>query len=199
MGFLYMYLLRFCAKVIAWFSIIIILAGLVMSGTYAYYLSKTKYAAGDQAGTKMFWAAIVLWSLAGIYLLVLVCLYKQLAVSIAILEAAADFVSNTKRIIFIPVIFFLIICVMFFAWIAGVVCLFSVGDIRKGKYSNDFNRWERKVTWDQTTRGLMYFMMFAILWGIAFLIACCEFIIIVATSTWYFSANTDVKGDASIW
>jgi len=44
----------------------------------------------------------------------------------------------------------------------------------------------------------MYFMMFAILWGVAFLIACCQFIIIVATCTWYFNENSDMDGDASI-
>jgi hypothetical protein len=45
---------------------------------------------------------------------------------------------------------------------------------------------------------MLWFMGFGILWLVAFLIACAQFIIIVASCTWYFSKESDTSGKASI-
>jgi hypothetical protein len=111
--------------------------------------------------------AFGIWAIAGLYLLAMICMCKTLIISIAILEAAADFVGSTFRIISVPIIFFFINVAVFFLWIVAAVCVFSVGEITPGTDTQ-----AKHVVWDQTTRNMMYFLGFGILWIMAFLIAC---------------------------
>ena len=59
----------------------------------------------------------------------MLCLCKTLVISIAILEAAADFVGSTFRVILVPIIFFFINFGIFALWAVGAVCVFSIGEI----------------------------------------------------------------------
>lgn len=73
--------------------------------------------------------AVVIWGVAFLYVVTILCLCKTLVISIAILEAAADFVGSTFRIILIPIIFFFVNFAIFFLWAFGAVCVFSIGTI----------------------------------------------------------------------
>jgi uncharacterized membrane protein len=57
---------------------------------------------------------------------------KSLQISIAVLEAASEFVSKNIRIIGVPFIFFLVSLATFICWLAAIICLFSVGEIDNG-------------------------------------------------------------------
>jgi hypothetical protein len=88
--------------------------------------------------------AFVIWIVAGLYLLAMVCMCKTLIISIAILEAAADFVGSTFRIISVPIIFFFINLAVFFMWIIAAVCVFSIGTIESVTPGSQ----EKHVVWD---------------------------------------------------
>jgi hypothetical protein len=87
--------------------------------------------------------AFGIWAIAGLYLLAMICMCKTLVISIAILEAAADFVGTTFRIISVPIIFFFINLAVFFMWIVAAICVFSVGDITPGSDGQS-----KHVVWD---------------------------------------------------
>lgn len=74
-------------------------------------------------------AAFTCWVVAGLYMLAIFCMWKSLQISIAILECAADFVGSTVRIILVPFSFFIINIILFTAWGAGVLCVYSIGEI----------------------------------------------------------------------
>lgn len=191
-AFMYMWFLKTCTKFVAWLSIVLILVALIGMGAFAFWKSGT-YPEGNEMKDYMLGGAILLWVVAALYVLFLACIWSQLAVSIAILEAAADFVGETKRVMFLPVFFFFIMLISIICWIAGSICLFSVGDISGSSSGGQ----ARHVTWDQTTRDLMYFMFFGLLWIMAFVIAFAQFIIIVGVATWYFNQDSDNVGYAS--
>ena len=92
---------------------------------------------------------------------------KTLVISIAILEASADFVGSTFRVILVPIIFFFVNFAVFAMWAIGAVCVFSIGTIESYGDGSQL----KQVTWDSSTRQMMYFMGFGILWIMAFLIA----------------------------
>lgn len=73
-----------------------------------------------------------MWVLAGLYVISLLCLWKSLQISLAVLEAASDFVGSNLRIIFVPILFFILNIVVFCCWIAGIIFVFSIGDIDNG-------------------------------------------------------------------
>ena len=110
------------------------------------------------------------------------------------LEAASDFVGSNMRIILVPMVFFVINVVVFVCWTLALIMVFSVGDIDNGPEGTQY----KVVKWNQNTRSMIYFMAFGILWILSFLIACAQFIIIVACSTWYFSHGSDTKGTSKI-
>jgi len=91
-------------------------------------------------------------------------------------------------------LFFVVKVIAFVCWLVAIVCLFSVGEIDHGNEGTQY----KTVVWKQETRNMIAFMIIGVLWLMAFLIACSQFVIIVATCTWYFSHNADTKGNASI-
>jgi len=77
----------------------------------------------------MYAFAIGLWCIALLYLIAMLCMCRSIMISIAILEAAADFVASRVSIVFVPVFFFFINFAITFAWVVAAVCVFSIGEI----------------------------------------------------------------------
>jgi heme/copper-type cytochrome/quinol oxidase subunit 2 len=88
---LYLFLLRCFAKPLLYISFILILIIFVVAGIYVFY-SSTKYAAGDRTQKIMKGMAIILWGIAGIYLIILFCCCSRIRLGIAIMEATSTFV-----------------------------------------------------------------------------------------------------------
>jgi len=68
------------------------------------------------------------WVLAGIYYLCFCCCFKQLKVSIAIIETACDWFADTKRIVFVPVGYFLLGAVVFCTWFYAILNVASISE-----------------------------------------------------------------------
>lgn len=81
---------------------------------------------------------------AGIYLLVMVCSFNSLRVAIAVIETAADYFADTKRIIFVPFLYFLIGLCAFVAWVAALLCVASIGPITVDSIETQ----TKNVEWD---------------------------------------------------
>lgn len=80
----------------------------------------------------MVYVAIGCWVVAGLYAISILCLWRSLQVSLAVLEAASDFVGSNMRVVFVPIVVFLLNGIVFICWIAGIVMVFSVGEIDNG-------------------------------------------------------------------
>lgn len=77
----------------------------------------------------MNWGMWISFTLAAIYYLVLACSFKSLRVAIAVIETAADYFADTKRIILVPVFYFIVGFLVFMAWIVAIINVGSIGDI----------------------------------------------------------------------
>jgi hypothetical protein len=66
------------------------------------------------------------------------CMWKSLQISLAVLEAASDFIGSNLRIIFVPVLFFVVQVVTFCCWTFGMICVFSIGQIDNGPAGSQF-------------------------------------------------------------
>lgn len=110
---------------------------------------------------------ILLWVLAGIYGLILLCCCSRIRLGIAILEATSDFVRKNMTIFFIPLVFFFIIGMWVTFWVVSAIYVYSVGDPYRttgGLYSN--------IHWDDTTRYVWIYHLFGLFWVSAFIIGC---------------------------
>ena len=80
----------------------------------------------------MKWIAVGCWIVSVLYVIALACMWKSLQISLAVLEAASDFIGNNLRVMLIPIAFFVYNVVVFICWIAAIITVFSVGDIDNG-------------------------------------------------------------------
>ena len=121
-----------CASQLVWASVVMLVLFLLGSGGAAWYTRYTILKDDDPDNdydTSLFYVAIVMWALAGIFIMLILCFWDSLKVSIAIIETAADYFADSKRILLVPVGFLVGAVVIFAIWLAGVICVHSIGDI----------------------------------------------------------------------
>lgn len=91
------------------------------------------------------WTAIGLWVLLSLFAVGLVCLCGKIRVAIKVIEAAAQFVSEYKGIIFVPIVLILLTAGFVALWLFGLAGIFSTGQV----YHNKNYPWGKIKTDDQ--------------------------------------------------
>lgn len=61
--------------------------------------------------------AYTAWGIAGLSLLIIICLFNKINLAIAVLKAAADFTRDVWQALFIPIIMFVFISIFFIFWV----------------------------------------------------------------------------------
>lgn len=64
-----------------------------------------------------------------LYAVLVCCCFSSLKVAIAVIETASDYFADTKRVIFVPILFFFVSIGIFAAWFISVLCVSSIGNI----------------------------------------------------------------------
>ena len=147
LGMIFLLLLRCCAGVIVFFSLVGIFVLLGGSGFWFYIVGRQNYITKDE-GVKfsifdnstynitnernfniMTYASYALWATAGLYLIILLCLCNRIRLGVAIIKATARFIQNTWSIFFIPIVFTLLMGGFICYWVYTVAYIFSAGEI----------------------------------------------------------------------
>ena len=69
------------------------------------------------------------WGIAGLSLLIIVCLCGKINLAIAVLKAAADFSRDVCQAIFVPIGLFVVILAFFAFWIYISIYIYSSGPV----------------------------------------------------------------------
>lgn len=111
------------------------------------------------------------------------------------MQATSDFVRRTCSIFFVPFLFFFLIGCWVVFWVISAIYVYSVGEVQRGE---DYP--VADIEWNTTTRYVWIYHLFGLFWISAFIIGMAQFVIAVATCTWYFSEGgvDDAKGKGSI-
>ena len=131
--FCYIFMMDKCAFYLAWISVALIQISLVLGGFGAWkardhLLNDGNEDTNDYANY-LFWVAVVTWILALAWYIFLACNFQSLRVSIAIIETAADWFADTKRIMLVPLVYFILGMIIFSVWVGCMVCVSSIGEI----------------------------------------------------------------------
>ena len=127
-------------------------------------------------------ASICLYVLGGISVLVVLFSLSSIAISIAVIQTASEFISSNCLIIFVPLVISLLVVGFIFLWIFGLVYLWSIGTLTPGTITAFAT-----VKWDNTTKYIMVFYFFGLLWNVAFINYLTIFIVACCVAFWYFS------------
>jgi hypothetical protein len=214
LGVFYCYFMRCCAGVMAWIMILLLLiifwgGGVLALVTAMNYQDdidiKQKNAAAAVPPTTVDvsddewnrnWCYVgcgFIFLFAFIFSCIVCCNYHKIQLIIAIIKAAARFVTDNMMILVTPVINTIIALALISLWALGIVFLYSVGTITK----NSTYPWS-SVEWETFTQVAWYFNLFMGLWLMAFMVSLNVFVIAVAAVVWYFQqGNAQEHGGKS--
>lgn len=205
--FIFMKFMDKCALQCAWISVIAVQLGLI-GGGFLFWFARNDYiyhnGINTQAKSTENWLlglAMLFWVLGSLYAICLCCNLKSLQVSIRIIETAADFFADTKRVALVPLFFLVVSIVTLFGFVYGYICVSSIGNITVSNIAlqtKSIEHTDNKVVLAQ------WALIFGCLWTIAFLLSCNEFVIVVSAATWYFSNkqipdDDGIPGDAEVY
>lgn len=168
LGYLYLFVIRLIGGWIIWICYDLILAALFAGGFYSYFYARTKYDPQDPVNRYLAYAAYVLWALCGLQLLALICCYNAVKVGIAVFKTTAQYVQANMSVFFLPGISTILASLWFIFWLSSAIFIFSVGT----PYPNTNYPFITDVKWNQTTRSIFVYHMFALFWVNSFIIGC---------------------------
>lgn len=126
-------------------------------------------------------------------LIMLCCCCSRIKLLIAILKAAADFVTDIWSVVFVPPIMWVLLIVYFSWWVGTLLWIYTSGE----KDTESMEGYPFIVYKLNTMQRVeLYTFLFGGLWGIAFLMAVQYFIVASAVCKWYFSHNSESKLDS---
>jgi hypothetical protein len=139
-------------------------------------------------------------------LIMLICGFNQLKIAIDVIDAAADFLRKTKRVILVPVAYFILDVVIILVWLFAMGAIWSTGDINAKQSTLENPYYQLKtVTFKKDgtgDAGDMYLLacvfFFGLLWIIAFFNAQQSMIVMVSACTYYFDSDKDKDGYADV-
>ena len=182
--FLWYYLVQCCAGFMIGIMLLGSLAALIAFGVfnwlrYKELLKESNF--NQEVADSHKNTAIVFWVLAGVFLLLILCLISRIKLAVKMIQAAADFITDEKVVLFSPIIFALITFAFIAYWIISFAYVFSVGTLRydPGDIFGD-------MVWTTQTKAFVYIMIFALCWAVSFNLSANMFVVAAMTAGWYF-------------
>jgi hypothetical protein len=169
LALIYLILLRCCASVVIFFTLVSIF---ILFGGFGFWLynERDRYPEDTRYYNAMLYGAYTLWGLDALYVLILLCLCNRIRLGVAVIKATAQFIGNTPQVFIVPIVFFFLCMIWVAAWCFSFVYLFSMGTIEP---RDDPLSFLTAIKWDKQTRYLCLYDIFGFLWVNAFLIGSC--------------------------
>jgi hypothetical protein len=139
-------------------------------------------------------ATVIVGLIALGFLCCLYCKYSALKTAIDCIDAAADFLAKTKRVIVVPGIFFLLSIFSIMIWLPSFGAVVSMNHIEINK---DVIQ-GKTIVWEPQYKYMALYMFFGILWVTAFFEYCSTFVVMVSASTYYFNSDAHNDGSAEV-
>jgi hypothetical protein len=128
------------------------------------------------------------------------CCWESLKLAIDVVDAAADFVMCTKRILLVPFLYFLLSLVIIIVWFIGYVNVLGLNDVKGdcvGICGPVFQ--VKSITWKDDKLFMAFIMWFGLIWSLIIIDYTKNWIILYASSSYYFNSPTDeLDGDGNV-
>jgi solute carrier family 44 protein 1 (choline transporter-like protein)/choline transporter-like protein 2/4/5 len=197
---LYIYILSAFAEYIAWALIGFIQIALIGVSGLSIVTYMSLRGTNDPNEKNALIGSVAFPILALMFCVAVWCGFNSLRIAINVIDASADFIAKTKRIIGVPVLYFFVTLLFVLVWLFCVMSINTIGDITpatdlfiQGRLVDRDNKDQSK-----TVAMLLLFMFFGILWIMAFIRAKTSFIVMVSACTYYFDSNKDRDGYSDV-
>lgn len=200
LGFVYLLVLRCCARPLTLIGIVGFFAGIVAGGVFLLSHAKTiqdQYQGADDAYQQdpnwkwAFYGAIALFVLAGLYACLLAFLCSRIMLAIELVEEAATQLASTPGIVFVPVVMILIGIAVVAIWSATALQLYSIGEVVTTSVpslsSYIPNGQVHTINTDESAQRALVFHVFGFFWETQLLVALTEMTVAFVAVMYYFA------------
>jgi len=200
-GFTYVLRIPFLLFAIVWAIILatfcfFLLIGAFMYDTYTVWDAQDPQEKEDYEIDGMKYLAIVFLTIAGLWIVTMICLRDRINLAIALTKVTARAVENLKTIVFLPIILLAAFIVFALTWGMYSLCLMASGEWVTAEVTNSLNETTVTKTWEfvAASEQIQYYMIFCYFWGGEFLAAMGELICALAFACWYFTKDKSTTG-----
>lgn len=130
----YNILLRFFSKIIIWLSIVGTGGGLLGLSLFLrkyhedhYMMDPPMYS--EDMGKVLQGVIYILYAATGLYFCCILCMFKNIAISVSVLQTASIIIIRNIRTLLIPFISFFVVAAFIFGWLVGFGYLLSCANI----------------------------------------------------------------------
>ena len=193
LGYIYLLLIRCLGALIIWFSIILLQICLIGGGVYCYMQAGTYEEESDYRDWLKY-AAYGIWGVAALYLICICCCWNAIRIGTSVYQATAQYVSQNLRIFLLPLFAYIFAGIWLAGWLVSSIFVFSIGEPQP----REGYEFLTEIKWEDNTRYIFTYQVFMLFWVNAWIMGICQFIIAASTCIWYFSINTDAKGQGTV-
>lgn len=198
----YTILLRFFSKILVWISIFATAAGLLALSLFLkqyyneYYGPTSDQTRSQTVGKIIKVAYIVLFCMTGLFVLMVLCMWRNIQVSIGVLKTSAVIVMRNIQTLIIPFVSLFVILGYIGAWLVGLGYLISCANITQPKDGSQL----KSITLNgkDELKWQIAVYVFGLFWVSELLSAIFMYSLIVAICTWYFSSTYRKRGNFSL-
>lgn len=198
---IYIYFMSIFAEYVAWGLIFLTQLAFLVLTAGSFYL----FAAGDDDSKNL---ALVV-GICGAILSLLFCLaiycgWNSLKLAIEIVNCSADFLAQTKRLLAVPILYYVFLFLFFLYWLACIISVMSMGRIVPQPDGLVYVPLQKDIKWDDRkdqgyiVNWLLAFLCFGLIWFTFFLQASNNYVTIVTAATYYYSSNREKDGSGSV-
>jgi len=157
----------------------------------------------NDSKTEAFWLLVGCIALAAVgccFCLCVVCGYKHVKQAIDVIDAAADFAVQNKRVIGVPIFYFFLTLISFLVWLFSFACVVGLNKITaaQGTGLSITYPQDRNIEWTGPLGAAAVGMVFGILWVVAWWTYSSKFVIMAAATTFYFNSDAEHEGQAEL-
>jgi choline transporter-like protein 2/4/5 len=138
----------------------------------------------------------ILFGCTALFFCMIMCMYNNIKISIAVLQTAAVIVIRNIRILIIPLIAISFTLSFLLGWLYSMGYILAQANINQptgnSQLKNINLNGKDEVKWQ------IAIAVFGLFWGIELLGAIFDYVIIVGVSAWYFTSNHDTRGSFSL-
>merc|ERR1711968_152144 len=191
-SYIWLVVLKYSAGCFVW-SIVFVanIFCFVATGAMYYLYDKYKTAYDDTAlgqDQQMMYLCLIGLVIFGLLALILfcmtVCLCRQIAIAIKIIEAACDAINDIPSSVYFPLLQYFLMLIFIVYWVLVAAYMMSTGDYKQvsGAYA---------MEWNETMQQAFVYHFFGLLWVMAFIRHMSILILAGAFGTWYWTSIPD--------
>ena len=188
-GLFYLLFTRFCAGVLVYIIIILVLACFIILGFF-FHKQANKYEDVDDTAyhKTMIGLGCFCYTLAILWFIFILCMCNRIRLAANIMKVTSKYIHQTCSILFMPFLFFFITGAWYVYWVIISLYLYSSGELKESKVIAN-------IEWDYKIRYAWWFHLFSLIYMNEFLKALSQFVYASSACIWYYSHDkgTDEK------